>query len=101
MNPALLFMVNGSSMKKMTMFVVATLVVIIALPVGVVMSFTDMPLLGWVAPSSGLNPASQGLAYDQPVTKGDAYDYGFCTHWAALRRIQINDPIPNNWGDAI
>lgn len=31
----------------------------------------------------------------------DAYDYGECTYWAALRRIQIGIPIPNDWGNAI
>jgi hypothetical protein len=31
---------------------------------------------------------------------GDAYAPGNCTYWAALRRGQTNEAIPNNWGDA-
>ena len=31
---------------------------------------------------------------------GDQYDYGNCTYWVSLRRMQIGEPIPNTWGDA-
>ncbi len=33
--------------------------------------------------------------------EADGYDYGYCTYWVALRRIQIGEPIPNSWGNAI
>src|ERR1019366_9327644 len=32
---------------------------------------------------------------------GDGYAFGNCTYWAAMRRAQIGEPIPNNWGNAI
>lgn len=83
-------------MKKMTILVISTLLVIMALPVAAVMSFTNLPELGWSALTS-----SGGYAYGEPITEGNAYDYGFCTYWAAQRRIEDGHPIPNHWGDAI
>lgn len=38
--------------------------------------------------------------YDGPVSTRNTYIYGYCTFWAAKRRIEINKPIPNVWGDA-
>lgn len=102
MNPKLLlYMVNGSSMKKLTMLVVATLVIIVALPIGAVLALTNLPLFGVAAALSAFD--NTGTVYNDPVDTNIAagYDYGYCTYWAALRRQQINDPIPNNWGNAI
>jgi surface antigen len=31
---------------------------------------------------------------------GDTYAWGNCTWWVSIRRSQINDPIPNTWGNA-
>lgn len=31
---------------------------------------------------------------------GDLYAWGNCTWWVSMRRSQINDPIPNSWGNA-
>jgi surface antigen len=95
----LLLMVDGSSMKKLLILVVATLVVIVALPIGAVLALSNLPLFGVDAALSSLD--SSGTVFNDPVTPGDKYDYGYCTYWAALRRIQTNDPIPNDWGDAI
>ena len=36
-----------------------------------------------------------------PKIPADEYAYGNCTYWVALRRIQIGQPIPNSWGNAI
>ena len=38
--------------------------------------------------------------YDGPSYLGDNYAFGNCTYWAALRRSQIGEPIPNTWGNA-
>ncbi|HET8992083.1 MAG TPA: CHAP domain-containing protein, partial [Candidatus Saccharimonadales bacterium] len=31
---------------------------------------------------------------------GDYYDWGNCTWWVSIRRSQVSEPIPNNWGNA-
>ena len=77
---------------------IATLCVIISLPIGVVLALTNLPLLGL---SDGTPMNVNGVVYNDPITPGDGYDYGYCTYWAALRRIQTGDPIPNNWGNAM
>jgi surface antigen len=35
-----------------------------------------------------------------PVYGYNGYDYGWCTHWAALRRAQVGKPVPSNLGNA-
>lgn len=39
--------------------------------------------------------------FNGPKNPQDLYDYGECTYWAALKRLQIGEPIPNTWGNAI
>ncbi|HEV2412784.1 MAG TPA: CHAP domain-containing protein [Candidatus Saccharimonadales bacterium] len=53
--------------------------------------------------SSASVSASSGAGFSfgtGPVFGGDGYAFGYCTYWAALRRQQIGDPVPNNWGNA-
>jgi surface antigen len=100
MNLGLLYLVKKRvSMKKVAVLVIATLVVLIALPIGAVFALTNLPLLAVEDVLGG--SAENQTVYDGSVTPGDGYEYGYCTYWAALRRIQIGDPIPNNWGNAI
>lgn len=35
-----------------------------------------------------------------PPQTGNSYAWGNCTWWVAIRRAQINQPIPNSWGNA-
>lgn len=35
-----------------------------------------------------------------PTYGGDGYDFGYCTYWVALRRIQVGKPLPNDLGNA-
>jgi len=79
-----------SSMKKELSVVLVTMVVIIALPVAALVSVTNVGALA--QPDTHL--------YTDKAPAGDLYAYGNCTFWAAERRIQIGQPIPNNWGNA-
>lgn len=36
-----------------------------------------------------------------PVYSGNGYAYGYCTWWAAQRRIETGRPIPSNFGHAV
>ena len=74
--------------------------VIIAL--SVVALITAMPILALVSATniSALAAAAVSI-FDAPLNPADGYEFGECTYWVALRRIQINQPIPNTWGDAI
>jgi surface antigen len=88
MNP-LLFMKSTSSLKVEVMVVCAVVALLFLMPVVVLASVANIPSL-----------AKHSL-FDQPaVAASDLYEYGNCTYWAALRRIQIGNPIPNSWGNA-
>lgn len=98
MQPLPLLTISDTSAKKLALLVIITMCVIVSLPVGAVLALSNLSLLSANAKSS---TTTGGTAYDQPAVASDGYDYGYCTYWAALRRIQISDPIPNNWGNAI
>ena len=78
-------------MKKLTILAVAIVFFVMFLPVIALISATNLGALASAAVS----------IFDSPQNPADEYDYGECTYWAALRRIQIGDPIPNTWGNAI
>lgn len=46
---------------------------------------------------------SAAFTYDNFVARygANGYDYGWCTWWAAKRRIDIGRPVPTNLGNAI
>lgn len=89
-----------STKHKLNRFVYLTvilLVFLVTLPMLAIASVTNISAL---TPTSS-SAASNVSIYTNPAVNSDTYDYGYCTYWAALRRIQIGDPIPNGWGDAI
>lgn len=87
MNP-LFWIVDKSSLKKELMVVAAVVISLLFMPIIVFIS---------VANVDALNVYS---LFDQPTNPKDAYEYGNCTYWAALQRINAGDPIPNTWGNA-
>lgn len=70
---------------------------IILLPVIALFGLTNVAALQQ-APTSVENTPT---LYTAPANPADTYAYGWCTYWAAIRRIQIGKPIPNTWGNAI
>ena len=83
---------TGSSGWKELSLVLGVIAVLIALPPVVLFSMTDAKAL--------MNGDSGVSLYTGPAMAGDLYDYGNCTYWVSMRRIQVNDPIPQNWGNA-
>ena len=72
--------------------VLGVLSILIILPPIVLVSMTDAKAL--------MDNTSGVSLYTDPAVAGDLYDYGNCTYWVAMRRIQVSDPIPENWGNA-
>jgi len=87
MNP-LLFMKSTSSLKVEVIIVCSIVAILFFMPMIVLASVANLP------------SAVAHSLFDQPVVAADLYEYGNCTYWAALRRIEIGQPIPNTWGDA-
>ena len=51
------------------------------------------------APAPAVTTGSVTTRYLQSTT-ANLYAWGNCTWWVSARRSQINDPIPNTWGNA-
>jgi surface antigen len=97
-NPALLLTL-WSPTKKQALFVLATLTVIVSLPVMAVFALGSGFLSFLSGTSSVAAAQSEGL-YTGPDVSGDLYAWGNCTYWAFYMRQQANDPIPASWGNA-
>jgi len=89
MNP-LLFIKSTTSLKKELAIAFSMVALIIFLPIVTVLSMTN---------ASALSRPGITL-YNDPSYPSDEYAFGNCTYWAALRRTQIGEPIPNTWGNA-
>jgi len=77
--------------KRYVYYSVFMVGLLMLLPLVVLMTVTNIGALASTA---------IGL-FDSPKVTSDQYDYGECTYWVALRRLQIGEPIPNTWGNAI
>lgn len=77
--------------------VLGVLVAVMAMPTAAVTSITNVSALVGSGPDGGTGSAT---LYTDPTYPGDAYDYGNCTYWAAMRRAQVGESIPNTWGNA-
>ena len=103
MNPALLLTVTGFN-KKTIVLLLASITVIMALPIMAVFSLGS-GALSFLSGSSGTDTVYavstdvQGL-YEGPEIAGDTYAWGNCTYWAYALRLKYGDPIPTTWGNA-
>jgi surface antigen len=65
---------------------------------------TNTPASTAVAAAPPPSPAAITTAVvNTPSTQAstyDAYAWGNCTWWVSIKRSEINDPIPNDWGNA-
>jgi surface antigen len=83
------FTKSTSSLKKEFVFVFIILLFLLALPLIATISLTHAE-----------SASTAGSLYDAASYPGDYYAWGNCTWWAAMRRSQISEPIPNSWGNA-
>jgi surface antigen len=83
---------SAISMKKEVGVVLVVLTVLLFMPVAAVMGMTN--------PGELQNNKDGATLYTGDASTANTYDYGYCTFWAAQRRIEVGKPIPNNWGDA-
>jgi len=84
----ILFKKSASSLKVELIIAGSVVAALFFMPVVVLASVANMGAL------------STHSLYNQPVVLTDTYDYGFCTYWVALRRLETGQPIPYNWGNA-
>lgn len=103
MIPTLTLLSGSSSMKKPVALALAIVAVLMSLPIVALISVTNIAALGssGSSGSGSSSPYSGVYLFNDKVSSVDLYDYGNCTYWASLRRAQINEPIPQHWGDAI
>lgn len=110
MNPAIViaalrFLVGGKELK-IALGILATLILLPALAVTVIVSTPEAILkdiFGLFDPPgiSGTLPKPTGVMIDGNLFfAGDEYAPGNCTYWVYMRRMQVGKPIPNTWGDA-
>jgi surface antigen len=84
-----LFMKATMSLKTELTIALAVTLFLLAMPMIAVMTLTHADSLSKAA-----------SVYDVTSYPGDYYAWGNCTWWAAMRRSQIGEPIPNSWGNA-
>lgn len=98
MNPSLTLNI-GSSIKKQIALVIATVVVIISLPILAVFSMGQNVLSFLSSVPSAEAAQTQGFYMGGPIP-GDTYEWGNCTYWAFAQRLWNGQPIPTTWGNA-
>lgn len=78
-------------MKRFSVISIVFVLFLMTMPVLALLSATNISALASSAVSM----------FNGAKVPSDEYDYGQCTYWASLRRLQIGEPIPNTWGNAI
>jgi len=100
MNPALVVaLVGGGSMKKQITLVLATMVVIVALPVMAVFSMGSAAVSFLASTPNATAAETQGFYMGGPI-EGNTYAWGNCTYWAYAMRLWADRPIGQYWGNA-
>lgn len=88
MNAALILFLSRNLIKE-TIISLLIVIFLVSMPVVSVFGLTKVTNLG-----------DASSVYNASSYPGDYYAWGNCTWWAAMRRSQIGEPIPNSWGNA-
>lgn len=99
MNQAIATMLIGDDIKKYFAVTLATVAVIIALPILSVFSLGS-DVVNFLSANQSAESAEQGGFYMGGPVFGDTYAWGNCTYWAFAMRYWDNKPIPTTWGNA-
>lgn len=100
MNLGLLnFGLIGNSLKRQVALVLATLVIVLALPFIAVIGMGSEVLAFLSAAPNAEAAQTLGFYMGGPVP-GDTYDWGNCTYWVYAMRLWAGHPIGQYWGDA-
>lgn len=91
--------VAGGNLKKQLAIVLASMVIIVALPFAAVFSMGENVLSFLSGVPSIAAAESQGFYMGGPVA-GDTYEWGNCTYWSFAMRLWAGYPIPTSWGNA-
>lgn len=89
----------SNHMRQYVAVALATVAVVVALPVLAVFSMGSGVVSFLSAVPSAEAAASKGFYMGGPVP-GDTYAWGNCTYWAYAERLWANKPIPTSWGNA-
>jgi surface antigen len=92
-----LFGIKPRSFKLELGIVLGVILTLLTLPVVALFSVTNVSAL---INSESDDKTGNAMLYTDSAYPGDLYDYGNCTYWAAMRRAQVAEPIPNTWGNA-
>lgn len=100
MNPALLVaFIGGGGTKKLIGIVLATMLVVLALPVMAVFSLGGTAVQFLANAPSAEAAAVRGFYMGGPV-EGNTYAWGNCTYWVFAMRLWAGSPVPTSWGNA-
>lgn len=90
---------TSDDLPKQIAIVVATIAVVLALPVLAVFSMGEEVIAFLNGSPSAESAEEQGFYMGGPV-EGDTYAWGNCTYWAFAMRLWAGNRIPTSWGNA-
>ena len=97
-NAAMIFSI-GFKVKRLLALIIATMLVILCLPIVAVFSM-GMPTLSWLANTPDAKSAETQGFYMGGTMIDNTYAWGNCTWWAYAMRKWAGSPIPTTWGNA-
>lgn len=99
MNPFVIISFAEGSLKKYIIITLATLALIITLPVMAVFAM-DSDVVTFLNNSSSAESAQEQGFYMGGSVPGNTYAWGNCTYWVFAMRLWAQSAIPNSWGNA-
>jgi len=86
------------SFRVETSVILGVILVLLILPGVAVASMTNIEDMLKNGISAG--DAGNGVFYTGSSPEDNTYEWGNCTYWVFIRRMEAGNPIPNTWGNA-